>query len=612
MKNKDDIVKISISAVLLIIAVALTSTVFSASSFLIKLLLFLPSYFVVGFEVLAEAIENIFKGEFLDENFLMSIATVGALIMGEFPEATLVMLFFAVGELFEKYADAKSEKSIKSLLELCPDKARVIEGDLELQKDTAAVTIGETILVKPGERIALDGIITEGKTNIDASALTGESAPISLSVGEKVFSGTINVTSPIKIKVVNTVENSTATKVLDLVKNATEKKAKTEKFIKKFAKIYTPVVVLLAVVMAVLPSLFNGEWNKNVYSALTFLVVSCPCALVVSVPISFFGAVGCASKKGILVKGSDCFDNISKLKTIVFDKTGTLTKGRFEVVAVHPESINKNDVLRLAASVEKQSNHPIAWSIVTHYNENDYYEVEKLTEVAGKGIVAEIKGRKVFVGNNSLMKDNDIEYKDCHHKGTIIHVAMNDTYLGHIVISDSIKSTSKDCIDTLTSDNIKTVMLTGDNFETAKNVAESLEINEYKWSLMPADKVYEIEKLLSDKYKTAFVGDGINDTPVLARADVGIAMGGLGSDAAIDTADVVIMDDDISKIPTLIKIARKSVKIATQNIVFSIAIKLAVLVLSTFGIPNIMWLAAFADVGVLVLAVLNALRTMKI
>ncbi len=612
MKNKESIIKISLSVFLLITAVILTHTVLSGAPFFLKLIMFLPSYIIVGYEVLTKAVENIFKGELLDESFLMSVATIGALIMGDFPEATLVMLFFSIGELIEDYADEKSENSIKSLVEIRPDKARVVEGGLELQKDAESVNIGEIILVKAGERIALDGVITEGQTSIDTSALTGESVPKSFGEGDSVLSGTVNVTSPVKIKVTATAENSTATKVIELVKSAREKKTKTEKFIRRFAKIYTPVVVGLAVLMAVLPSLFNGEWSKNIYSALTFLVVSCPCALIISVPISFFGAVGCASKNGVLVKGSDNFDVISKLNTVVFDKTGTLTKGSFDVTAVHPKAVDKDDILRLAASVERQSNHPIALSIVSHYKNSDYYETQETTEVAGKGIIAKIKGRTVFFGNDLLMSENGIEYKNCHRTGTVVHIAMNNTYLGHIVISDTVKENSKNSIDELKLIGNKTVMLTGDNFETAKAVAKELDIDEFYASLMPEDKVSKIEEILNENGKTAFVGDGINDTPVLARADIGIAMGGLGSDSAIEIADAIIMDDDLSKIPILIKIAKKSVKIAKQNIVFSITVKVAVLILSALGISGIMWLAAFADAGVLILAVLNALRTMKI
>lgn len=612
MKNKESIIKISLSVFLLITALILTHTLLSGALFILKLIVFLPSYIIVGYEVLTKAVENIFKGELLDESFLMSVATIGALIMGDFPEATLVMLFFSAGELIEDYADEKSENSIKSLVEIRPDKARVAEGGLELQKDADSVNVGEIILVKAGERIALDGVITEGETSIDTSALTGESVPKSFGEGDSVLSGTVNVTSPVKIRVTATAENSTATKVIELVKSAREKKTKTEKFIRRFAKIYTPVVVALAVLMAVLPSLFNGEWSKNIYSALTFLVVSCPCALIISVPISFFGAVGCASRNGVLVKGSDNFDIISKLNTVVFDKTGTLTKGSFDVTAVHPEAVDKDDILRLAASVERQSNHPIARSVVSQYKNSDYYETQETTEVAGKGIIAKIKGRTVFVGNDLLMSENGIEYKNCHRTGTVVHIAMNNAYLGHIVISDAVKDNSKNCINELKLIGNKTVMLTGDNFETAKAVAKELDIDEFYASLMPEDKVSKIEEILNENGKTAFVGDGINDTPVLARADIGIAMGGLGSDSAIEIADAIIMDDDLSKIPILIKIAKKSVKIAKQNIVFSIAVKVSVLILSALGISGIMWLAAFADAGVLILAVLNALRTMKI
>ncbi|MCQ2450591.1 MAG: cadmium-translocating P-type ATPase [Clostridia bacterium] len=612
MKKNEDIFKVFISGILLFVAFVFTKFLFPELPFFVKLLIYLPSYFVISYEVLFAALNTVYKKEFFDENVLMSIATIGALIMGYFAEAIFVMMFFAVGEIMEDIAENKSEKSIKSLIEICPEKARVIKEDGEIQKDAKDVLVGEILLVKAGERIPADGIIVEGETKIDNSALTGESMPVSAKSGAEVFSGTINLSATIKVEVTKTAEESSAAKIIELVKNATEKKTKTERFITKFARIYTPVVVSLAVIMAVVPSLFNGEWKNNLYSALAFLVVSCPCALVISVPLSFFGAVGCASKNGILVKGSDSLDKFAKLNNIVFDKTGTLTKGVFEVAAVHPQEADEENILKLAASVEKSSNHPIAKSIVSHYNGEEFYEALDVSEISGKGIIAKVKGKEVLIGNEKLMDEYGISYKECHRFGTTVHISLKGVYLGHIVISDTVKEGAKETVEAINSMKRPPVMLTGDGEETAKAVAEDLGINIYKYSLLPDDKVSEVENIIKDGKTTAFIGDGINDAPVLARADVGVAMGGLGSDAAIDAADVVIMNDDIRKIPLLIKIAEKSQRIARENIVFSIGIKVLVLLLSAFGLPYIMWLAAFADAGVLVLAVLNAIRTLKI
>ncbi len=612
MKKNEDIFKVFISGILLFVAFVFTKFLFPELPFFIKLLIYLPSYFVISYEVLFAALNTVYKKEFFDENVLMSIATIGALIMGYFAEAIFVMMFFAVGEIMEDIAENKSEKSIKSLIEICPEKARVIKEDGEIQKDAKDVLVGEILLVKAGERIPADGIIVEGETKIDNSVLTGESMPVSAKSGAEVFSGTINLSATIKVKVTKTAEESSAAKIIELVKNATEKKTKTERFITKFARIYTPVVVSLAVIMAIVPSLFNGEWKNNLYSALAFLVVSCPCALVISVPLSFIGAVGCASKNGILVKGSDSLDKFAKLNNIVFDKTGTLTKGVFEVAAVHPQEADEENILKLAASVEKSSNHPIAKSIVSHYNGEEFYEALDVRELSGKGIIAKVKGKEVLIGNEKFMDEYGISYKECHRFGTTVHIALKSVYLGHIVISDTVKEGAKETVEAINSMKITPVMLTGDGEETAKAVAEDLGINIYKYSLLPDDKVSEVENIIKDGKTTAFIGDGINDAPVLARADVGVAMGGLGSDAAIDAADVVIMNDDIRKIPLLIKIAEKSQRIARENIVFSIGIKVLVLLLSAFGLPYIMWLAAFADAGVLVLAVLNAIRTLKI
>lgn len=612
MEEKQDVFKVFLSAILLFVAFIFTTQIFEGLPFIIRLLIYLPAYLVVGFDTIKESAENIRKGEIFDENFLMVIATAGAIAMGDFAEAVFVMLFFSVGEIFEEMAEEKSEKSLDDLLKIRPDTARVIADGTEFEREAKDVKIGEIILVKPGERIPLDGTVIEGNTEIDTSAVTGESAPRASLKGNRVFSGTVNMTSPIKIRVEATLEYSTASKIIDLVKNANEKKAKTERFITKFAKIYTPVVIGMAFIIAFVIPLIIGGWKAHIYSALTFLVVSCPCALVISVPLSFFGAIGCASKKGILVKGSDCLDEISAVDTVVFDKTGTLTKGAFEVVAIHPKMASENDILKLAAAIEQYSTHPIAQSIVAHYKGENEYFVENLKNIPGMGIYAEIDRNPVLVGNEKLMRKYGVTHKQCSKSGTIVHIALDGKYLGHLVISDGLKESGKQAIKELKDAKIEPIMLTGDNGETAGEIAEAVGIENFEHSLLPEQKVEKIEALSAQNKKTAFVGDGINDAPALAASNVGIAMGGLGSDAAIETADIVIMDDDVSKIPLLIRIAKKARLIAKQNIVFSIAVKVGVLLLSTFGAPHIMWFAAFADAGVLLLAVLNAMRTMKI
>ena len=612
MKDHDDLFKVFLSAVLFFIAFVLTGVLYTELPFYIRLLCYLPAYTIVGFECFKEAFENIKEGEIFDENLLMVVATVGAIVMGDFPEAVFVMLFFKIGEMFEDAAREKSKKSLDELLKIRPDKARVIKSGKEIEKEAKDVAVGEMILVNIGERIPLDGTITSGNTEIDTSAVTGESVPRAFRVSDKVFSGTVNLTSPIKVKVGATAEESTASKIIKLVTEANEKKAKTERFITKFAKIYTPVVIALAFVIAVIVPLFAGNFKEHIYSALTFLVVSCPCALVISVPLSFFGAIGCASRKGILVKGSDSLDEIADVDTVVFDKTGTLTKGLFEVVAIHPESIGEEEILKLAAAVEGYSSHPIARSITAHYSGMNEYFVDNLKNLSGTGISADVDGKKVLIGNEKLMEAGGIVYKPCSHKGTIVHIARDSEYLGHIVISDIIKEEAAEAIGQIKASGITPVMLTGDNGDIAENIANTAGIENYRHSLLPEAKLTEVEKLIGENKKVAFAGDGINDAPALARANVGIAMGGLGSDAAIETADIVIMDDNVKKIPLIIKIAKKAKLIAKQNIIFSIAVKAGVLILSAVGIHNIMWFAAFADVGVLVLAVLNAMRTMNI
>ncbi len=612
-EQKENIIKIILSAVFLGIAFLICDVFFKDISIYIKAVIFLPSYLIVGFEIIKEAVEKLLKGELLDEDFLMAVATIGAIIMGNFPEATFVMLFFTIGETAEGWAESKSEKRVSSLLEICPDTATVIENESYITKNSEEINIGDTILVKPGERIALDGVVLKGETRLDTSSVTGESVPKKLSIGDTAISGCINLESPVEIKVTSRKTESTSFKILELVKNACEKKTKTEKFITRFARVYTPAVVFLAVTIAIIPSIILGNAKEHIYSALTFLIVSCPCALVVSVPLSFFGAIGAASKHGIIVKGSDSLEVFANIGTAVFDKTGTITEGTFKVTAVHPKTVNEQGLIQIAASVEKDSTHPVASSILSFANKDQLLPTENVTEISGMGMTATIINKKVFVGNDKLMKKENIEYKDCHHNGTIVHIAVDNEYLGHIVISDTIKPDSKNGLNMLKNMGISTVMLSGDNENSVSAVAKELSFDRFHASLLPKDKLSILEQIMEQEgKKTVFVGDGINDAPVLARADAGIAMGGLGSDAAIESADAVIVDDKISKIKTLIDISKKSVKISKENIIFSISVKVAVLVLSTLGISGIMWFAAFADAGVLVLAVLNSLRTMKI
>lgn len=611
-ERKENIIKAVLSAVLLLIAAVATKFLFPDIPQWGKALAFLPSYIVVGYEVLFDAAEKLFKGKLLAEEFLMSVATLGAIFTGDYPEATFVMLFFVIGETFEETAKDKNEKALKELLSICADKATVLRNGNEIIVDAKDVKIGETVIVKPGERIPLDGVLLSAETKIDTSAVTGEALPKTVKTNENVYSGTVNLTTLISIKTTHTLENSTASKILELIKSSNDKKAKTEKFITRFAKIYTPVVVAIALLIAVVPSIFDGNFSEHIYSALTVLVISCPCALVVSIPISFFGAIGTASRKGILVKGSDGLEKFAKLNAIAFDKTGTLTKGSFEVTAVHPERISKDELLKLAASAEQYSTHPIALSIIAQHAGREIYGVTDVFESSGEGITAKIGKKDIYVGSAKLMEKAGIEYRSCEDDiGTVVHIAFGGIYGGHIVISDKIKPQTVSCIEALKEKNIKTVMLTGDSESTAKAVANAIKIDEYKSSLLPNDKVAEVEKLMESGKITAFSGDGINDAPVLARADIGIAMGALGSDAAVSTADIVIMDDNIGKLPTLLKISKKTVRIAKENIIFSIGIKLAVLLLSALSVPHIMWFAAFSDAGVLVIAVLNSMRTMR-
>ena len=622
--DKKKLLRIVVAALLLAGAFAVEKT--TSLPVWQLLLIYLMPYLVVGYDVIAEAVEGLFHGELFNEDFLMCIATIGALCIGflpgaetQFPEAVFVMLFFQVGELFEDYAEGRSRESISHLMDIRPDTANVLRGGEVSVVAPDTVTVGETIVVKPGEKIPLDGTVVEGSSSLNTVALTGESLPRDVAPGDDVISGCVNISGLLNIRVNKTFGESTASKIINLVENAGENKAKSETFIAKFAKVYTPIVVTLAFVLAFLPPLVSGDFSGNfptwLQRALTFLVVSCPCALVISVPLTFFGGIGGASKNGILVKGANYMDTLSKLGTVVFDKTGTLTKGQFEVNAVHPDQFDETQLLHLAAHVERYSTHPIAISLKNAYpNEHDSCTVEDVEEISGHGIRAKVNGDTVCVGNTKMMDSAGAKWHPCHKVGTIIHVAVNGVYVGHIVISDSLKDDSAAAIADLKSLGVKnTVMLTGDREEVGKDVATQLGLDEYHAELLPADKVNAVERLIAKKpagTTLAFVGDGINDAPVLARADVGIAMGGLGSDAAIEAADVVLMDDKPSKVATAIRIARHTLKIANENVWFAISVKVAVLILAGFGLAT-MWMAVFADVGVTVLAVLNAMRTLN-
>lgn len=592
------------------------------------LLVYLVPYLLIGHDTLGEALEGIAKGDMFNEDFLMSVATIGALCIGflpgaetQFAEAVFVMLFFQVGELFEGYAEGRSRESISHLMDIRPDVANVErDGKVESVKPEE-VRVGETIVVRPGEKIPLDGIIIEGTTSLNTIALTGESCPRDVEERDEVVSGCINLTGVIRVKTTKTFGESTVSKIIRLVESADENKSRSESFITRFAHVYTPIVVFAALALAFIPPFFSAEgygtaFSTWLYRALIFLVVSCPCALVISVPLSFFGGIGAASRRGILIKGSGYMDTLANLGTVVFDKTGTLTHGEFAVEAVHPSGFDEHELLHLAAHVEHFTTHPIGAALRDAFpsEATDGCKIEDVEEIAGHGIRAKVSGRTVCVGNSKMMEDIGLEAHNCHLAGTIIHVAVDGKYAGHIVINDKIKEDSAEAISSLKRLGVeKTVMLTGDREAVGKDVAERLGLDEYHAELLPADKVAHVERLISEKTEgksLAFVGDGINDAPVLKRADVGIAMGGLGSDAAIEAADVVLMDDKPSKISTAIGIARRTILIARENVVFAIGVKVAVLLLATVGLGN-MWMAVFADVGVTVLAVLNAMRTLS-
>lgn len=591
------------------------------------LALYLVPYIIVGYDVMGEAIEGIMSKEPFNEDFLMCVATIGAFCIGfipeaetEFPEAVFVMLFFQVGELFEDYAEDKSRDSIAKMMDIRPDKVNVLREGQTLVVSPETVSVGETILITPGEKVPMDGEVIEGTSSLNTIALTGESVPRSVKTGDSVISGCVNISGLLKVRIEKIFSESTASKIIELVESSAENKSKSETFISRFAKIYTPIVVYCAIAVAFLPPLILGDFAALFPTwlgrALTFLVVSCPCALVISIPLTFFAGIGGASRHGILIKGGNYMDALAKVGTVVFDKTGTLTKGEFEVSAVHPKECDANELLHLAAHVERHSTHPIAVSLRNAYpDEQDDCTVENVEEVAGQGIRATVNGKVICVGNEKMMHAIGAECKPCHLVGTIVHVAIGGEYAGHIVISDTIKEDAGASISALKQVGVeKTVMLTGDHELVGEHVAKTLHIDEYHAELLPADKVSHMERLLTEKPagKTlAFVGDGINDAPVLARADVGIAMGALGSDAAIEAADVVLMDDKPSKIANAVQIARKTLSIAMQNVVFAIGVKVLVLLLAAVGLAT-MWMAVFADVGVMVLAVLNAMRALRI
>ena len=582
-----------------------------------RLFLFLLPYLVIGWDVLWRAVRNIAHGQVFDENFLMALATVGALAIGEYPEAVFVMLFYQVGELFQSYAVDQSRKSITALMDIRPDYANMEGPDGQLEQvDPEDVAVGDTIVIKAGERIPLDGVVLEGSSTVDTAALTGESLPRRVESGDDVISGCVNLSGLLKVRVTKAFEESTVAKILDLVENSASKKAKAENFITKFARYYTPIVVLAAVALAFLPPLFTSiQWVDSIQRALNFLVVSCPCALVISVPLSFFGGIGGASKDGILVKGGNYLEVLARTEIVVFDKTGTLTRGVFNVTAIHPDHCDQGQLLELAALAECWSDHPISRSLKEAYGrEIDAARVSNVEEVAGRGVKAVVDGHTICAGNDKLMEDIGVSWHPCHRVGTTVHVASAGEYLGHIVISDEVKEDAARAVSDLKALGVaKTVMLTGDAQAVGESVGKQLGLDEVHAQLLPADKVERVEELLAQKTGKgclAFVGDGINDAPVLSRADVGIAMGGLGSDAAIEAADVVLMDDKPSKIAVAIRIAQKTLVIVRQNIAFALGVKALVLVLGALGQAN-MWEAVFADVGVSVIAILNAMRAMK-
>ncbi len=613
-KQKKNLIRIIVAAILMIALEFVNST--GAARFF----LYMIPYLIVGYDLLIKAARGIKNLRALDENFLMAVATLGAIGLalydnGDYTEAVAVMLFYQIGELFESYAVGKSRKNISELMDIRPDFANIeTENGLE-QVDPDEVEIGSEIIVKPGEKIPIDGVIISGKSALDTVALTGESLPRDVDVGSEVVSGCVNLNGVLKIRTTKLFGESTASKILDLVENASSRKSKSEEFITKFARVYTPIVVACAVALAIIPPIVTGDFATWIYRALIFLVISCPCALVISIPLTFFAGIGGASREGILIKGSNFLETLSKVKTVVMDKTGTLTRGIFDVSAIHAKNFDENQLIHLAAHAERYSTHPIGISIKNFYpNENDNCDVEILEEIAGQGIRAKINGEIISVGNEKLMDAVGAAWKPCSKAGTIIHVAIGEKYIGHVVIADVVKKNSKVAVEKMFDVGIENIfMLTGDSEKVAAQVAVELGIKNYRSELLPADKVTELEKILSDEknLRVAFVGDGINDAPVLSRADVGIAMGAMGADAAIEAADVVLMDDDPLKISRAVKIAKKCLRIVKQNIYLAIGIKVLCMILGAIGLAN-MWFAIFADVGVMILAVLNAIRALFI
>ena len=617
-KERKNLIRIIVAAALLAAVWALTELVELPGY--VCLALFAVPYLVCGYDVLLKAGRNIAHGHVFDENFLMAIATLGAFAVAEYPEATFVMLFYQVGELFQSIAVGRSRRAISDLMDICPETARVIRDGEVIEVSPDEVTAGEIVEVRPGDKIPIDGVVVEGASSVNTAALTGESIPRDVIEGDAVTGGCVNLTGLLRVRASGTFAESTVSKVLRLVEDSSEKKAKAENFITKFARYYTPAVVVCAVLLAAVPPLFQGVgswdvWKKWIERALIFLVVSCPCALVVSVPLSFFGAIGGASRRGVLIKGANYMETLSKVGCVVLDKTGTLTEGRFEVSAVHPESISEDELLDLAALAESRSAHPIAESIVrAHGGHLAAERISSITEEAGLGVTAVVDGTTVAVGNSRLMDKLGAAWHPCHHAGNVIHVAADGVYAGHIVIEDKIKETSPEAVAALRAIGVRqTAMLSGDNEANAKLVAGAVGLDEYRAGLLPEQKVGELESLLDEahakKETVAFVGDGINDAPVLTRADVGIAMGALGSDAAIEAADVVLMNDRPTDVVRAIKIARRTMRIVRENVVFALAVKLGIMILGAFGFAG-MWLAVFADVGVLVIATLNASRTL--
>ena len=603
-KQKKMLLRVLVSLVLLVAAALLP---FSGW---LRLTAFLVPYILIGWDVLWKAVRNIAHGQVFDENFLMALATVGAFCTGEFPEGVAVMLFYQVGELFQSYAVGKSRQSIASLMDIRPDYANIERGGDLVQVDPDEVAVGDTIVIKSGEKVPLDGVVLEGASTLNTAALTGESLPRDVEPGDDVISGCINQSGLLKVRVTKVFGESTVARILDLVENSSAQKAKAENFITKFARYYTPVVVIAALILGIVPPLFVGDWSNWIHRALIFLVISCPCALVISVPLSFFGGIG------ILVKGGNYMEALAHAELVVFDKTGTLTRGVFNVTAVHPDECSEKDLLEIAALAEAYSDHPISRSLREAYGmELDRSRVAEVEELSGRGIRARIDGRGVCVGNNKLMDEIGVAWHPCHHVGTTVHVAIEGKYAGHIVISDEVKEDAKAAVQALKAQGVKkTVMLTGDSRPVGESVAKELELDEACTELLPADKVEQVERLLKEKSqngKLVFVGDGINDAPVLSRADIGIAMGAMGSDAAIEAADIVLMDDKPSKIATAIRLSKKTLRIVRQNIIFALAVKAAVLLLGALGIAT-MWEAVFADVGVSVIAILNAMRMLRV